>query len=239
MDNKEELYKKYRSLHAEALYGKPSLDAIRREFFIWDRYYGDFLPRKKSSGILDIGCGLGGIVFWLTERGFANVVGIDISEEEVAAAHTLGLDRVEKGDIRDFSSPKPYDVIFALDVLEHFKKEEIPDVLRRIHNVLSPGGVLIIKTPNAEGLFGSRLRYADFTHEIAFTESSLREILSLAGFTLAGVREAGPVVHGFLSFIRFVLWMLVRWKIQFLSLIETGTRPRVLTQNIIAIARKQ
>ncbi len=241
MENKEEIYQRYRHFHTDALYGEPTLAHIRTQFPIWKSYYGSFLPVDTKARILDAGCGSGGLIYWLQQQGFVSAEGVDVSNEEVSCAKTLGIKGIHRDDLRIFLSTRArsYDMIFILDVLEHFTKDEILDLLRLLYDALIPGGMLIIKTPNAEGFFGARLRYADFTHEIAFTESSLREVLSFKGFRLVAVREAGPVPHGFISFVRFFLWKLIRWKFQFFSLVETGVRPRVLTQNIIAVAQKQ
>jgi hypothetical protein len=49
-------------------------------------------------------------------------------------------------------------------------------------NTLKPGGKVFIKTPNMENPFNLRSRYMDFSHEVGFTEHSLYEVLSTAGF---------------------------------------------------------
>ena len=71
-----------------------------------------------------------------------------------------------------------YDVVVLNDVIEHLGKSEIFDVLDGVHRILNDEGVFFIKTPNMANPFVSTAgRYIDFTHEIGFTEKSMRQIL--------------------------------------------------------------
>jgi cyclopropane fatty-acyl-phospholipid synthase-like methyltransferase len=57
-----------------------------------------------------------------------------------------------------------------MDVIEHLTRQELFDLLDSVYRVLAPGGVCLVHVPNAEGLYGMRIRYGDFTHELAFSE---------------------------------------------------------------------
>ena len=74
---------------------------------------------------------------------------------------------MEQIDIETFLSRKKdcYDLIVTRDVLEHFKKEEILNILSLAYNALSKGGMFIIQSANGESPFCARYRYGDFTHE--------------------------------------------------------------------------
>lgn len=237
---KNDIYKKYETLHTDHLYGKQNLNDFRRQFVIWDKYYGQFLPEDKNVNILDVGCGNGGVVYWLSQKGYKNSSGVDASPERVESAKSLGVKNVELADLRKYLSKSygKFDVIFILDVLEHFAKQDTVEILGKINNALTPEGVVIIKTANAEGFFSNRIQSADLTHETAFTESSLRAALSLTGFYDVICKEAGPVIHGIKSFIRFILWKLIRKIEQSFLVVETGSSSQIMTQNIISVARK-
>lgn len=240
MNYRDKLYKSYVTNQTKPLYGGTTLSGIRKQFPIWNSYYGSTLPKEKKATILDIACGDGGIVYWLQECGYINASGIDISQEQINLAQSLHIKNTQRADLVSYLSEKKsaYHAIFALDIFEHFTKEELWSVLEQIHDALKPGGVLIIKTPNAEGVFGARLRYADFTHETAFTESSLREVLLATGFREIAFKEAGPVPHGMISIIRTLLWRTIRLTTNLHLLVETGQTANILTQNIIASAKK-
>jgi len=78
-------------------------------------------------------------------------------------------DFVIQDDVFSFlkNTDKVYDVICAFDLLEHFHKDELLDLLGLIHSRLTLGGIFVFRTPNGEGPFVGRYRYGDFTHEIA------------------------------------------------------------------------
>jgi cyclopropane fatty-acyl-phospholipid synthase-like methyltransferase len=77
---------------------------------------------------------------------------------------------------------KTYDVIFARDVIEHFTKDEILEVLTLIFSSLKDRGVFILQCLNAESPFMGRILYGDFTHEMTFTRNNLHQILTTTGF---------------------------------------------------------
>ena len=139
---REKLYNTYVSTHTSYLYGRLNLDKIKRQFAVWRWYFGSFLPRDKEAKILDIGCGNGGFVYWLQSLGYKNSEGIDISEEQIGMARNLGIPNIECADLVEFlkSKDKVYDIIFARDIIEHFKKEEIINILSLIFNSLKKGG---------------------------------------------------------------------------------------------------
>ena len=75
-----------------------------------------------------------------------------------------------------------YDVIFLLDVLEHLDDDELHGVLDKIYSSLSPSGIFIVKTINAESIISGLGRYMDITHERSFTSHSIKQLMSTYGF---------------------------------------------------------
>ena len=240
MEYRKKIYSSYISSHTLYLYGEITIEKIKKQFPVWKKYFGNFLPFNKEVNILDIGCGEGGFVYFLQTLGYKNSEGIDISEEQVEKGVKLGIPNIKCADVNKFLKGKEeiYDIIFARDVIEHFKKDEILDILELIYKSLKQNGILVIKTPNAESPLGSRYRYWDFTHEISFTRSSLNQVLKSAGFREIEFYPAGPVPKGFRSTIRFLLWKIITFFIKFYLIIETGSGGGIFTQNIIAVAKK-
>ncbi|MGY4706904.1 class I SAM-dependent methyltransferase [Candidatus Bipolaricaulota sp. J31] len=243
-DYRGQLYARYVSSHLTNIQ-KTSLEALKKHIEKQRRvhraYLGRFLPPDKRARILDIGCGYGSFLYFLQKEGYVNTVGIDISPEQVEIADKLGVKGIIQGDFMAFlkEHPDEFDLITALDVIEHFHKSEILSILRAIHQALKPGGIFVMRSPNADGPFAGRHRYGDFTHEVAFTKSSVEQILSVVGFVDIQVRATGPVVYGFRSAVRWFMWQIIRLFLKFYLAVETGSlRGHILTQNLIAAGRK-
>jgi len=240
MNYRDKLYSKYISAHTSCFSGEVNLNNIKKPFPIWWRCYGRFLPKDKNIQIIDLGCGTGGFVYWLQQIGYQNSAGIDISIEQIAVANKIEIKNIHQADLKEFLRDKRnfYDIIFMRDVIEHFTKEEIIDVFDCIYQALKTGGVVVVQTPNAESPFSGRFRYGDFTHEISFAEGSIRQVLGVSDFKGIRVFPTRPVVHGFKSFFRAILWRGIEIILQIYLLIETGSAKGIFTQNIIAVAEK-
>jgi 2-polyprenyl-3-methyl-5-hydroxy-6-metoxy-1,4-benzoquinol methylase len=240
MTFKEQIYQNYVKNHTAQLYGQESLVSIQKSFPVWRHYFRDLLPKDKFAKILDIGCGNGSFVYFLTESGYKLTSGIDISLQQIESGNSLGIKGISCADLHSFLKDKSlaYDCIIARDVLEHLTKQEIFDTLTSIHSALRPGGNFIMQSPNGQGIFYTSVFYGDFTHEIAFTESSFKQICRSTGFENITCYPTGPVPKGFVSFIRYVLWKFIVLKTRIIKMIETGDSSGVFTQNIIGNAIK-
>ena len=199
-------------------------------------------PVDKAAKVLDVGCGHGALIYFATQLGYSQVQGVDGSMEQVAAARLLGIGGVAEGDLNQVLSALPdasLDVVVAFDVLEHFTREELLPFVDQVHRVLKPGGRWIIHTPNAASPFFGSVRYGDITHEMAFTTTSLNQLLLSSGFTRVNCFEDAPIVHGAKSALRWVIWQCFRGLMRLYSLAETGATGGVFSQNLLAVAFKR
>ena len=188
-----------------------------------------------------MGCGIGGFLKVFAAEGYQHIQGVDLSKESVEYAHAHGMMQVKQGDLFGTlrsAEDNSFDVILYLDVIEHFEHYQVLDILKETYRLLSPGGRIIIHAPNAEGIFGSRIRYGDFTHEQAFTIHSLSQISRFAGFTSFMCFEDKPVVHNMTSFVRRILWEIFTIPDRIKFAIESGSFSIRLSQNILFEAIK-
>jgi 2-polyprenyl-3-methyl-5-hydroxy-6-metoxy-1,4-benzoquinol methylase len=202
-------------------------------------FIATYIPPDRGARIADLGCGDGAFLHFLLEAGYRHVSGIDVSDQQIARAHGLGLFEARRGDIDTFlasADDRSLDVILLIDVLEHLTREELFAVLDGVARVLSSGGVCIAHVPNAEGLYGMRVRYGDLTHEQAFTARSMSQAFATVGFQSTAAFEDRPVVHGVRSLVRRALWEVGTLPHRLLLAAETGTWGSILSQNLIVKA---
>lgn len=170
-----------------------------------------WLPTDRAARILDLGCGGGEFLEFLQRARYVRSEGVDVSPEQVERCRARGLERVsQSGDSRAFlrDHPGAFDAIVMNDVLEHIPKAQCIDTLEDIRAALVKDGSLVVKVPNAANIFGLVARYLDFTHEIAFTEHSLRQVLLASGYSDVQVR--GLIVPLRIRPKRIVYWALNR-----------------------------
>ncbi len=141
------------------------------------------LPEDRSIQLLDVGCGGGYAMLALKDLGYQSLLGIDIDEGQVKAAQTAGFEVQLVEDTIGFLSgrPRAFQLILALDVLEHVPVNMQMEFVHAIAFALSPGGKLICTVPNANSAVAMRWRYNDWTHHSSFTEHSLEFLLFNGG----------------------------------------------------------
>ena len=126
-----------------------------------------------------------------------------------------------------------YATISAFSVLEHHTRAELFDLLDAVREALRPGGCLIAVVPNAKGLFGAQVRFADITHELSFTPTSVAQLCAVVGLDVPIVLEHGPIVHGVPSAIRWTCWQAIRAGLLFARIAEGADwRWQVFTQDL-------
>jgi len=155
--------------------------------------YAPYLPGKKDARILDVGCGAGHFLYFLRTRDYTAMTGIDLSPELIDHCRRTIWANVIHGDAVEYLErhPSSFELVCANDIVEHIPKGDVVGFLSACRRGLAAGGRLLVKVPNMSNPFASDLRYRDFTHEAGYTESSLRQILCLAGFET--VRVVGSV----------------------------------------------
>jgi len=240
MTYKNDLYQNYVSTHLVGRKPTPTLERFRAKKAIWQNMFGRLLPQDKESNIADVGCGDGRIVWWLQEIGFNNAEGVDISLEQVKIAAELGVRNIFHADLKMFLKTRTnhYDLLILRNILEHFEKSEIIEILEICRNALKVGGRLIVQVPNAESPFFGRIRYGDFTHEVAFCASSLAQVFNSVGLTQHEYYSIEPIFSAERSTLRRLLWKAVKGLYKVLLFAELGPGERIVSQDILAVASK-
>ena len=210
-------------------------------FAWWDHAYLPLIhDLDRATPILDLGCGDGSLLAYLGRRGFSHAQGIDISAEQVAAAQARGV-RAQLADAFGFlpAHADAFSAVLAVDVLEHFSREELGRLGPLLYAALRPNGRLLIQTANGAGLFPRQVIYGDLTHLTIFTPESLQQWLRPYGFSAFRFYETGPIPIRMRGRVNVVLWRLIKVAANAVRDIETGKRQTIWTENFICLARKR
>jgi 2-polyprenyl-3-methyl-5-hydroxy-6-metoxy-1,4-benzoquinol methylase len=239
MNYKDELFKSYVTTHTGKRKGVIDLKKLHYSSIAFRQHFKKFLPEKKTAKVADLGCGTGALVWWLHQEGFYNATGIDVSIEQVDQARSMGIDNISLENVFEFIDKETnFDLLFARDLIEHFENQTLYDFLIKCNSALSTQGKLVLQIPNAESPYFGRIRYGDFTHELAFTSSSITQLLAATGFTKINVYPWRPVIVGLKSFLRYILWRLMEALLKLPVFVESGKSNTIVTMNIIVEASK-
>jgi 2-polyprenyl-3-methyl-5-hydroxy-6-metoxy-1,4-benzoquinol methylase len=99
--------------------------------------------------ILDVGCGLG-FLLDVCEAAGMHAEGCDINEKAVRHANRQ-TQRVRLGTWDDFYQDSTFDIVFALNVIEHLPHPR--SFFCEVRRVLRAGGLFVLETPTQESLF--------------------------------------------------------------------------------------
>lgn len=143
----------------------------------WASGYGDSLPGPESDklrrvtaikylaeslkihSLLDFGCGSGGMLTALANN--FSVIGLEPDSGSRDAAIRLGHEVFESAEIA-LASKVQVDMVTLFHVVEHFYEASIE--LNQIFELLRPGGILLIETPNSMDALLSKYESEEFSN---------------------------------------------------------------------------
>lgn len=148
----------------------------------------DYLPERPNQSILDIGCFAGTFLSLVPEHRFARQVGVDILPEQIAYANaTYGTPFREFRhikSIKDLSTIKgKFDCVTLIEVIEHLHPHEIKDLMDGIVDVLTPGGKLVLTTPNYASAWPLIEQVLNRVSEVSYEEQHITK------FTYFGMEQ--------------------------------------------------
>lgn len=199
-------------------------------------------PEDKDAKILEIGCGNGSLIRAAQKNGYTQMTGIDLSEQQIEKARLFGMDQTFCVDAKTYLKDKKetFDAILAIDVIEHFTKDELMDMLALIQSSLRPGGMVMFRTPNMDAPLTSVYSFGDFTHECLLNKSSAMQVMLSSGFSGVEVLPSSMAVQPvWKEWMRKCLWFFVQLRLKMVLFSSGRTWADVLfTPNLVIRAWK-
>lgn len=166
-----------------------------------------YLPRFAGcANVVDLGCGDGDFVKLLVDRGI-RATGVDSDDKAQAAAESHGLPFVQD-DVFHYLrtlAPESADGIFCAHLVEHLPYEKVIELVQLSFDAISPGGVIVLATPDVRTLFSHlEMFYLHFGHISFYHPRLLCFFLDHAGFVRAeygtNPRTPSPLLAGLKQF---------------------------------------
>lgn len=137
---------------------------------------------QNSTRVLEVGCGPGGNLIELKNRGITELTGLEPSVEcsEILQSHGIQCLNGVLSDVDILDTAGPFDVLILSHMLEHFV--DPASALRRIRNLLADDGLLYILVPNIYD--GDYRRQFTVPHTFYFSPNTLQFLLYNSGFAI-------------------------------------------------------
>ena len=138
------------------------------------------LHRRSGARLLDVGCGWGSLAIHAATHYDVSVVGITISEEQVALARRRVADAGLSGrvdirlqDYRDVRG-ETFDAIASVGMFEHVGARRMARYFERLHRLLAPTGRLLNHAISS--VDGSAMRGRSFMGRYVFPDGELIDV---------------------------------------------------------------
>jgi len=185
----------------QIIYGSRGIISQGGANSIDDMFSGIKLTGKK---VLDVGCGLGGVNFYLAQKYNVDVVGVDKEKYMIDQANKL-LAEVQSSligrvsfktlttptSLKEFKD-NSFDVLYCKEMLYHVPFRKKLPYLCEMFRVLSPGGILVVgdwysKTDVPGNVLKNAVRRDGFCHFV--TKTKFRAMVKTAHFTNITYRD--------------------------------------------------
>ncbi|HEY6333057.1 MAG TPA: class I SAM-dependent methyltransferase [Blastocatellia bacterium] len=153
-----------------------------------------YLPSGAELRILDLGCGTGYSLSWLSKRyGIRRAYGVDVSADAAAFWKSRGVETAAIASACELPfAREQFDLVTCFDVLYQFSHDRFQKALSEIHRVLRPGGLFFIREPAYQWMRGSHDIAVGTAHR--YTAGELRAELSATGFSPLRVSYANSLL---------------------------------------------
>ena len=132
----------------------------------------------EGKNVLDVGCGPCRLAKVLLDNGHDMTV-IDSDPKAIEIAKNKGIAGFV-ADISTWKTEAKFDCVVAADMLEHIDDDRL--AIKRLYDVLKPGGCLLVNVPAYKFLFGQH--DISLGHMRRYSDDELRAKIEEAGFKI-------------------------------------------------------
>lgn len=163
---------------------------LRKTYGQYLRKADKYLPQKGH--ILEIGCGNGFFLEEALAQGFAQVSGIEPSQDAINLAQPAIQPRITCNMMGPGAVPQEtFDMICLFQTFDHISEPGI--LLEECHKALKPGGLILCFNHNVEALSARLLKekspIVDIEHTYLYSPKTIRQIFEKNGYETL---EVGP-----------------------------------------------
>jgi len=145
-------------------------------------YLSRYVP--PNARLLELGPGYCDLINQLPA---ADKVAVDLWAEvpQYAAKDVCFIQQDLSQGLGSLATSKPFDIVFASNLLEHFEPEVAGQLVREVFHILRPDGRFVVIQPNFHDAY--RTYFDDYTHRSIFTHVSLPNLMRSHGFQIEQV----------------------------------------------------
>jgi 2-polyprenyl-3-methyl-5-hydroxy-6-metoxy-1,4-benzoquinol methylase len=153
----------------------------------------------KDVKILDFGCGSGAALDVCKRLGFAQTLGLDVSDDCVESTKRRGI-RAEKIGLEFPEVKEDFDFIICLDVLEHLQDDV--NYLSKLKDMLKDNGSILVSVPAHQFLWSS---HDDLNHHFRrYSRKSFMRLVSESQLKIVEIRYWNSLLFPLFVFSRIL-----------------------------------
>lgn len=146
------------------------------EYLIYMRRIADIIAAEEPASVLDVGCGDGFLLNSLPDA--IDRLGVDIDAHALTFAQAFGSAKFRETDVADVT--ETFDVVCAVEVLEHVPDDGVAQFLRSCAARLRAGGLFVLSVPS-DNVPESKKHFRHYNTRL------LEDHLAAAGMTVESI----------------------------------------------------
>lgn len=156
------------------------------DYLCYTKQIADFIMDFNPTSILDVGCGDGRFLSLLSSE-ISTKVGCDLSSRAIVFAKAFNPE-IDYRCVSANSITEKFDVVTAVEVLEHIPDDHISEFVSSLYNCTNPGGKIIICVPSTK----IKLQEKHYRH---YDENLLDKSILLTGLAIKKIKTIRVLRH--------------------------------------------